>query len=77
MGAVSESAHSDDPSGRDDATIPPGGDADRTIAGPGGDDRTMPAGAAPSAPAPFAARGDRIPDRIGDCRVEKRLGTGG
>ena len=77
MGAVTESAHSDDPSGRDDATIPPGGDADRTMPGPGGDDRTMPAGAAPSAPAPFATRGDRMPDRVGDCRVEKRLGTGG
>ena len=65
---------SDDPPGRDDATILPGGDADRTMPGPAGDDRTQ----APAAsPAPASVRGDRIPDRIGDCRVEKRLGSGG
>ena len=44
---------------------------------PGGLDATLPASRAPHTPAPSRAAGESRPERIGDCRIEKRLGTGG
>ena len=75
MGAVNHPADShDEPPGRDDATILPGDDADRTMPGGAQTDRTEVGGGASSV-APV--RHERMPERIGDCRVEKRLGSGG
>ena len=50
------------------ATAPMGGGADRTVPPESG-------GAEP--PRPATTRGEAMPERIGGCRVEKRLGSGG
>ncbi len=56
--------------------MPAGGDMDRTI--PADADRTMPSAAAPKAGGGFGApRAEARLERIGDCRIEKRLGSGG
>jgi len=56
--------------------MPAGGDMDRTI--PADADRTMPSAAAPRAGGGFgASRPEARLERIGDCRIEKRLGSGG
>jgi serine/threonine protein kinase len=64
-----------------DRTLPPDGPADRTLPSSAGADRTIPSSAGEAAtPPPSGARAGRAEprlDRIGDCRVEKRLGSGG
>lgn len=65
-----------------DRTLPAGGGSvDRTMP-PAGVDRTIPPSAADDATVPpsagrSAGRGEARLERIGDCRIEKRLGSGG
>jgi serine/threonine protein kinase len=65
-----------------DRTIPSDdGATDRTIPSSGGADRTIPASVGDAATVPpsggRAARAEARLERIGDCRIEKRLGSGG
>jgi serine/threonine protein kinase len=64
-----------------DRTLPPDEAADRTLPSSAGADRTIPPSAGDAATVPPSAartgRSEARLERIGDCRIEKRLGSGG
>ncbi len=67
---------------QDERTILPAGDMDRTIPGNSESDRTIPGGQQQDSPGGGIGEGifPRVEarlDRIADCKIEKRLGSGG